>query len=136
MIVVDTGVLYASVDTSDNHHQASVDLLRSAPGPLIVPITVVVETSFLVERHLGAHAEATYLRELRTSGVSIDRLTDADLDRIAQLVDTYHDLPLGAVDASVVTVAERLGATTLATLDRRHFTVVRPAHTSHFELLP
>jgi predicted nucleic acid-binding protein len=136
VIVVDTGVLYASVDSSDNHHQASVDLLRTEPGPLIVPITVVVETSFLVERHLGAHAEATYLRELRSSGVSIDRLTDADLDRIAELVDTYHDLPLGAVDASVVAVAERHRATTIATLDWRHFTVVRPAHTSHFELLP
>ena len=55
---------------------------------------------------------------------------------MAELVGTYADLPLGAVDASVVAVAERLGATTLATLDRRHFTVVRPRHTTAFALLP
>jgi uncharacterized protein len=51
-------------------------------------------------------------------------------------VAAYGDLPLGSVDASVVAAAERLRATTVATLDRRHFGVVRPAHTEAFELLP
>jgi hypothetical protein len=36
----------------------------------------------------------------------------------------------------VVAIAERLGASKIATLDRRHFTVVRPAHVPSFELLP
>lgn len=49
---------------------------------------------------------------------------------------TYADLPLGGVDASVVAVAEHLSLRTVATLDRRHFTVVRPCHTNSFELLP
>lgn len=56
--------------------------------------------------------------------------------RIAQLVVVYRDLPLGAVDASVVAAAERLGATDVATLDRRHFGVVRPRHVDPFTLLP
>jgi predicted nucleic acid-binding protein len=43
---------------------------------------------------------------------------------------------LGGVDASVVAVAERLGIRTVATLDRRHFTVVRPRHVDTFELQP
>lgn len=43
---------------------------------------------------------------------------------------------LGTVDASVVAVAERLGITTIATLIHRGFAVVRPAHTTAFELLP
>lgn len=55
---------------------------------------------------------------------------------MAQLVKTYADLPLGAVDASVITVAERLGISRVATLDRRHFTVVRPKHVPALELLP
>ncbi len=136
MIVVDTGVLYASVDTTDDYHQSSADLLRASPGPLIVPIAVVVETSFLVERHLGPRAEAAFLRSLSTSGVTIDRLLDTDLERIADLIYSYADFSLGAVDASVIAVAERRGVTTIATIDRRHFTVVRPAHASHFDLLP
>ncbi|RCG31862.1 hypothetical protein DQ384_07825 [Sphaerisporangium album] len=52
------------------------------------------------------------------------------------LVEAYAGLLLGAVDASVIAVAERLGITEVATLDRRHFTVVRPWHTTALVLLP
>ena len=55
---------------------------------------------------------------------------------MAELVETYADLPLGAVDASIVAAAERLGEANMARLDRRHFTVVRPAHVEAFTLLP
>jgi hypothetical protein len=48
---------------------------------------------------------------------------------MAELAERYADLGLGGTDASLVALAERLGLTTLATFDRRHFTVVRPAHT-------
>jgi predicted nucleic acid-binding protein len=51
-------------------------------------------------------------------------------------MDQYADLPLGVVDAAVVATAERLGVTEVATLDRRHFTVVRPRHTPTLTLLP
>lgn len=60
----------------------------------------------------------------------------SDWLRIAELVVAYDDLPLGTVDASVVAAAERLDITTIATLDRRHFSVVRPAHVDGFEILP
>jgi predicted nucleic acid-binding protein len=40
------------------------------------------------------------------------------------------------VDASIIAVAERLNVTTIATLDRRDFTVVRPVHCQAFELIP
>ena len=39
-------------------------------------------------------------------------------------------------DASVIALAERLKLTDVATLDRRHFTVVRPAHVDTLTLLP
>ncbi|GAA5767182.1 hypothetical protein Aros01_03684 [Streptosporangium roseum] len=55
---------------------------------------------------------------------------------MSELVEVYADLPLGVVDASVIAVAERLGLTEVATLDRRHFTVVRPRHVDAFTLLP
>ncbi|MGH9082315.1 MAG: hypothetical protein ACRDWN_03120 [Acidimicrobiales bacterium] len=40
---------------------------------------------------------------------------------MAELTARYRDLPLGTVDASVVTAAERLKITEIATLDRRRF---------------
>jgi predicted nucleic acid-binding protein len=59
-----------------------------------------------------------------------------DWARIRELVTTYADLRLGGTDASVVTLAERLRATRIATLNHRHFTVVRPRYADAFELLP
>jgi len=38
--------------------------------------------------------------------------------------------------AESIAAAERLGITEIATLDRRHFGVVRPAHVVAFELIP
>ena len=55
---------------------------------------------------------------------------------MAELVTLYADLPLGAVDASVMALAERFNALEIATLDRRHFNVVRPKHVSALKLLP
>ena len=63
-------------------------------------------------------------------------LAASDLDRMVELVEKYADFPLGLVDASVIAVAERLGAREIATLDRRHFSAVRPAHVQAFTLLP
>ncbi len=55
---------------------------------------------------------------------------------MADLVRQYADFPLGTADASVIAVAERLGATHVATIYHRHFRAVRPAHCPAFELLP
>jgi hypothetical protein len=54
---------------------------------------------------------------------------------MAELAETYMDLPLGIVDAAMITIAERLPLTEIATLDHRHFAVVRPSHASAFILL-
>jgi predicted nucleic acid-binding protein len=51
----------------------------------------------------------------------------ADYAQVADLVNTYESLPLGTTDASIAAIAERLGLTDVATLDRRQFTVVRPS---------
>lgn len=61
---------------------------------------------------------------------------DADWERIRILVDRYRDLRLSGTDASVIAIAERLGVTRVATIDQRHFHVVRPAHCDALELFP
>ena len=60
----------------------------------------------------------------------------ADWVRIAELIDTYTDIGLDAADASIITIAERLNQTVIATLDERDFRIVRPNHTETFDLLP
>jgi len=55
---------------------------------------------------------------------------------MAELVKRYADFPLGGTDASSIVLAERIGATVIITLDRRHFAATRPHHTESFEILP
>lgn len=135
MIILDTGPLLAAANDRDQHHATCAELLATARGPLLVPSSVVVETCWLLEARRGSRAEAAFLRSFDL-GLELVELTINDLNRMAELVEQYADLPLGAVDASVIAVAERLAVTTIGTLDRRHFTVVRPKHVPVFDLLP
>ncbi len=137
MVIVDTGVLYALADRRDAHHAACLRWLISARPPLLVPPLVVAEACYLIGRHLGQAAEATFLDELKPGGAfSLAELLPADLARMAVLVRRYAELRLGGTDASVVALAERLGVDQVATVDRRHFSVVRPAHVDALTLLP
>lgn len=64
------------------------------------------------------------------------RSRPADWRRVSDLVRDYADLRLGGVDASLVALAERVGASDIADLDRRHFAVVRPRNVAAFSVLP
>jgi hypothetical protein len=63
-------------------------------------------------------------------------LTAADLDRMADLGGDLRGLSAGLVDASVIVVAEGQNADAIATLDHRHFSLVRPRHLPAFKHLP
>ena len=96
----------------------------------------MTEVAYLLASRAPGEAEVHLLRNLATGAFRSEPVHAADWLRIAQLVWTYRDFPLGTVDASIIAAAERLGITELATLDRRHFLAVRPAHVSAFTLLP
>ena len=138
MIVVDTGPLVAAVLSADEDHRACVDLFASAHlggEQLVVPSFVVPEVCYLIQREAGAKVEADFVYSLAAGDFAIAECEDVLL-RIAELMDTYADLPLGLADASVVAIAEEIGAREIATLDRRDFRVVRPRHVDAFTLLP
>jgi hypothetical protein len=124
------------VDADDRHHRACLNLLLRHPGPLIVPTLVITEVCYLLGTRLGAGAEVRFLGDLASGEFTVEPVRAGDWLRIAELVYQYRDQSLGTVDASVVAAAERLGVTTILTLDRRDFSIVRPGHTDRFEILP
>ena len=136
MILVDTGPLVAAADLDDADHRVCVELFASTPGPLIVPALIVAAVCYLLGQHAGSRVEASFLRSLADGTLTLAELQPPDFRRMADLVEQYDNLPLGGSDASVVALAERLGVTTVMTLDRRHFSVVRPRHVATFALLP
>ena len=124
------------MDEDDNHHLECLDLLESHPGPLVVPVLVVTEVSYLLASRLGAEAEIRFFGDFAAGNLMSEHVAGEDWLRIAELVGQYRDLGLGTVDSSIVAAAERLRLDQIATLDRRHFTVVRPSHVPAFDLLP
>lgn len=118
---------------ADPFHSVCLELLEGYPGTLIVPALVVAEVAQTLE---DGFSERLFLDDLAAGELLVEAPTHDDWSRASQLVARYADLPLGAVDATVVAAAERLNLTTIATLDRRHFSVIRPLHAEAFELVP
>ncbi len=90
----------------------------------------------MLERERGSQAEAAFLRSFGRRELTLAPLTIGDTERMAELVETYASLRLGGVDASVISIAERLNVATIATRNRRDFAVVRPRHVNALTLLP
>jgi predicted nucleic acid-binding protein len=95
---------------------------------------VVAEATYFVGTRLGAGAEAAFLRGI--ADLEVEAPSPDDWQRMADLVEHYGDFPLGGTDASVIALAERMGASVVITLDRRHFAAVKPLHRTAFDLLP
>jgi uncharacterized protein len=80
--------------------------------------------------------EALFLTALADGDFTPVDLVGADYRRAAELVSAYAYLPLGTTDATVIALSERLGVSEVATLDHRHFRVVRSRHVAALTLLP
>jgi predicted nucleic acid-binding protein len=136
VIVVDTGVVVAMGNRRDDDHHRCTELLTTTLEPLVLPEPLLVEIGYMLGSRAGAQAEADFLRDVADGAYTVESMMLADIARAADLVEKYADLPLGTADACVIALAERLGVTRVATLDKRHFSVVKPRHIPAFTLLP
>ena len=53
------GPLLAAADRADRDHAACRELLEGDEGPLVTTAMVIAEAAYLIDRQLGAKAEAT-----------------------------------------------------------------------------
>ena len=130
----DTGVLYALADRSDAWHARVKAMFAANREPLLAPVTILPEVTYLVATRLGANAERAFLRSLVDGELTIEPLASDDLRRALEVLGDYADI--GFVDATVIAMAERLKVKKIATTDRRHFTMVKPRHVAQFTLVP
>jgi len=86
VILVDTEPLVVVLDADDHHHLEWTNLLEQVSGPLVVPITVIVEVCQIAERVRGPVAEAAFLRSITAGELVVEQLSSADLVRAAELV--------------------------------------------------
>jgi uncharacterized protein len=132
--IVDTGPLVAYLDAEDPAHQEVATCWDGFSGRLVTTSAVVTEAMHL----LGADRNGPrHLAELAVaSGLEVYDLTGPpELHAAAALMEKYADTPMDFADATLVLLAEALGLEEVLTLDRRGFSVYRPANKGRFRLV-
>jgi len=134
--IVDTGVIVAATDRTDRHHQRYVAVLEAEPGPLVTIAMVSVECAYLIDRGLGPAVETTRYQAILDETLRVEDLIAQEWARIQETSPPTSTCRSAAPIPASSRSAERLDQIRVATLDRRHFTVVRTTHCDAFELIP
>jgi predicted nucleic acid-binding protein len=135
-VIVDTSGLLAFFNDREPAHEAVRDILTGTDEALVVSPFVVAEVDYLVATRHGVDAELAVLRQLGSEAFEIPEFTTADVAKATRVVERYRDQQIGIADASLVILAARYRTRRIVTLDRRHFTVLKPARGHSFDLLP
>ncbi len=135
MIIVDTGVFVGLFNQRDNFHHLAKTALSSVQEPLITTYPVLTETCYLLLRSVGYVAQARFLRSISRGAFEVFELRRHDIDRMAELIERYGDLPMDFADASLVVLAEHLGHGRILSVDQRDFNVYRWNDRNAFENL-
>lgn len=125
MIVADTGAIVALIDADDQHHLAIRSAYEDSGREWVLPWAILPEVAHILLRHVGARAEAAFMRDLAQGSWVIEWGEPADFVRAEQVAARHAALQLGLVDAVVIAVAERVDARAIVTLDLRDFAAVK-----------
>lgn len=136
MLVLDTSVVVASLNSREAQHARCRSLIESIDERVVVPAPILCEVDHLVHTRAIPGSMPAFLRRIRSGELDVEELQTVDLDRTIELLERYADLDVGFVDAAVLAIVERLNEPKLATLDRRHFGAMRPRHVDALALLP
>lgn len=94
------------------------------------------EVDYLGACRHGVPAELAVLDELAAGARELAALDASDLRAAMAVVAACADQHIGLADASIVVLAERHQTTSIATLDRRHFGVLRTPGGRPFDIMP
>jgi predicted nucleic acid-binding protein len=134
MVIVDTGPLVALFDESEPAHQACLDALQSMRAPLITTWPVLTASFYLLSDWQKGQTELWEF--ILSGGLTIAEIPASYCGRLGDLMRKYRDKPMDLADATLVVLAEIHKARVVFTLDRRDFSVYRPKHLKHFDLIP
>jgi predicted nucleic acid-binding protein len=135
-VILDTSALLAFFDRNEPDHAAVAAAIAGTTEPLVVSPYVVAELDYLVATRHGVTAEAAVLDELASGAWDLPAITPDDLAAARRVIERYRDQEVGVADASIVVLAARYRTRHVATLDRRHFEVLRPLDGGRFRIVP
>lgn len=136
MIVLDTSLLYALLDTQDDLHRDAIEWYPEYEGELATTPLVITELDHLAAARLGRSAVAAFRKDVASGAYAVEWWPSA-MPVTVDFAERHARLRLSLADASLVVLAERLGTTRIATFDERHFRALQPlGGEAAFTLLP
>jgi uncharacterized protein len=132
-ILLDTSAIVALLDIGDAYHNAIEPYWQEQ---LLLPMTLLAEVDYMVSKYLGAHVARAFFAGIGDGELELISFDALDFARANAIMKKYPSVPLGIADASVMALAERYQIQRILTLDRRHFSLVKPSNMEYFELLP
>lgn len=132
-VLVDSSFLYALFRKADPDHKVVRAIIETVKADFIIPQVVLTEAAWLFNRAGGMPLVSAFLA---AAEFPLEVVTYDDLRRASRLMGQYPGAKLELVDCCLVSLAERLGITRVATLDRRDFSIVRTQTGDFLTILP
>lgn len=136
-MIIDTSALLAYFDAAEpRHREVSAVIDGSDRELLVVSPFVIAELDYLLLSRHGSRAERAVLEELTSGAWDLAHMDSERLASAHRIVSAYADVPIGVADASNIVLAEAYGTSTIVTLDRRHFSILRLSDGSAVDIRP
>lgn len=133
-MLVDTGPIVAILSEADEHHGVCVEQLHQIKGTLLTCWPVITEAVWLLRKY--PLTTRRFLSSFRGQPFELVSLREADLPGVTAILAKYEDLGIQLADASLMHLANREGISTIFTLDKRDFSVMRLARGKRVQVIP
>ncbi len=135
-LIVDAAPIVALAESAEPRSRATIELMQTEPGDLVIPAPVTAEIDYLLRRRFERAASTAFLRDLAEGRFVVAGLERGDYTTIADLDTRYADLELGLAACAVVVIADRYATKRIVSYDERHFRAVTPLAGGAFTILP
>lgn len=133
--LVDTGPFIAYINRRDPAHAPVSARLDGFTGQLVTTGAVVTEVMYFLSG--VPDGPVSFAELLVASGARIAEASEPEaVLAAADLMARYSDTPMDFADATLVLLADAVGAADILTLDRRGFSTYRTAKGKGFRLVP
>lgn len=132
-VLLDTSVIVALLDRSENLHEACAETVRELRAPLITCEAVIAEGCYLL-RNLSGAPEAV-IENIAAGIFQIPFQLSRESAAVKHLLRKYRDRNIDLADACLIRLADEFGTADILTLDR-DFAIYRWGKNKPFRMLP
>lgn len=133
-ILLDTGPLVALIDKSERKHKSCLNFFKTYRGNILTTEPVITEALYLLNARFSF--QKTCIDFILQAEIEIIPQTRKSLQRVAELMEKYQDIPMDYADATLVGISEETGIKEIFTLDKRGFTAYKFNRNKSFKIFP